>query len=293
MDKTANPLDELRRRIDAIDDGLHDLIMQRAELVEAIAGVKQQGQITIVRPGREALILQRLLGRHRGRFPRTALVRMWREMIGGTIAMQGEFSVAVATLGAKRDYWDLARDHYGGHVPMTAYNSVGEILRAIAEGRATLGVVPAPQEGESDPWWPLLAMGGAAGPRVLARLPYAGRGNGRGDGGSDAMVVGAADADATPDDRSWIAIECEGELSRARMTETFKAGGFAVTLSSVHQPTGSTGWHLIELDERVAMDDTRLGQTLTPLLSRVGRVMSLGYYARPIAAEPVSAASAP
>ena len=39
----------------------------------------------MLRPGREALILRRLVARHRGPFSRAVLVRLWRELISGTV----------------------------------------------------------------------------------------------------------------------------------------------------------------------------------------------------------------
>ncbi len=111
MATSTSALDDLRRRIDQIDDQLHDLIMQRAEVVEAVARAKKRAGIATVRPGREAALLRRLVERHRGRFPRTVLVRLWRELISGAISLQGEFAVAVYAPGGLPDYWDLARDH--------------------------------------------------------------------------------------------------------------------------------------------------------------------------------------
>jgi len=55
--------------------------------------------------------------------------------------------------------WDLARDHYGSHTPMMAFHSASELLRTLGEGRAAVGVLPMPAEGESAPWWPLCADG--------------------------------------------------------------------------------------------------------------------------------------
>jgi chorismate mutase / prephenate dehydratase len=276
-------LDDLRRRIDEIDDQLHDLIMRRAETVEAVAATKQRGRIPVIRPGREALILRRLVERHQGRFPRAVLVRLWREIISGTVMIQGEFAVAVAAAEAQPNYWDLARDHFGGCTPMTALRSVGEVLRALAEGKAAVGVVPMPAEGEREPWWPLLAVAAAAAPRVLARLPFIGRGNARGDDGLDALVIGHGEADPTGADRSLLALETVGELSRARLIDALKGAGLAVTLFAVHEPGGEGAWHLVEIDDMVSDGDQRLRLALKPLGDKIARVRPLGFYAKPLA----------
>jgi chorismate mutase len=283
MATSTSTLDDLRRRIDQIDDQLHDLIMQRAEVVEAVARAKKRGGIATVRPGREAALLRRLVERHRGRFPRTVLVRLWRELISGAISLQGEFAVAVHAPGGLPDYWDLARDHYGSHMPMLALHSAGEVLRTLSEGRAAIGVLPMPAEGESAPWWPQLTASGAGAPRVIARLPFAGHGNARG-GNADALVIGHAEFDPTGADRSFLAFEIRGELSRARLIGALNEAGLAVTLFAAHISDDTAAWNLIEIDDLVMMDDARLQQALAPLTERVARVTHLGAYARPLTA---------
>ncbi|HXZ01732.1 MAG TPA: chorismate mutase [Stellaceae bacterium] len=283
MATSTSTLDDLRRRIDEIDDRLHDLIMERAEIVEAVAAAKQRGRVAAIRPGREARILRRLVARHRGRFPRPVLVRLWREIFSGAVIMQGNFAVAVAALEEMPDYWDLARDHFGSHIPMIALHSLGEAMRAVTERKVAAAVLPVPAEGEREPWWPLLARAGAAAPRVLARLPFAGRGNARGDGGLDALAIGDAEPDPTEADRSFVALELAGQLSRARLIEALKTAGLAVTLFAVHEPEGEAAWNLVELDDGVGDGDPRLAKALELLGDRIARVAHLGSYAKPFA----------
>jgi chorismate mutase/prephenate dehydratase len=285
MAATTSTIEDLRRRIDEIDDKLHDLIMQRAEIVEVITSGKKLGRVGMIRPGREAQILRRLMARHRGPFPRPILVRLWRELISGAVALQGDFAVAVLAPDKAPDHWDLARDHYGSHTPMLAFHSVGEVLRALAEGRAGAGVLPMPAEGEREPWWPLIAVAAAA-PRVMARLPFAGRGNARGDGGLDALAIGYGEPDPTEDDRSMVALELAGELSRARLIGALRSAGLAVTLFAAHEPGGNGAWYLVETEPGLAgEDDARLAQALRPFGEQIARVVHLGGYAKPLSAQ--------
>lgn len=274
-------LDDLRRRIDQIDDQLHDLIMERADIVESVAASKQRTGTSVLRPGREAQILRRLVARHKGRFPRAVLVRLWRELFSGAVMMQGEFAVGVSALEEMPDYWDIARDHFGSHTPMIAFHSVGEVLRSLVEGRIAAAVLPLPAEGEKAPWWPLLVNSGAAAPRVFARLPFAGRGSARGDGGFDALALGHGAPDPTGEDRSLIALELDGDLSRARLIAALKGAGLTVTLLAEHKGAGSA-WNLLEIDDMVEEGDSRLGAALAPL-PMVVRIVHLGFYAKPFA----------
>ncbi|MGH6967865.1 MAG: chorismate mutase, partial [Stellaceae bacterium] len=160
MPKQPRTLKTLRRQIDETDDKLHSLLMRRAALVAEIGVAKQAEHARIEVPLREAEILCRLAGRHRGNLPVGALVRLWRELVGAAIVMQAGFSVAVAVPEDDPGIWDLARDHYGSQVAMTAYRSPNEVLRALAEFRHDSGVIAVPTDGVDDPWWRALAGAG-------------------------------------------------------------------------------------------------------------------------------------
>ena len=152
--------------------------------------------------------------------PAASLVRIWRELLAATTRMQGAFTVAVYAPPAGPGFWDIARDHYGSHTPMLTFGSATQVIRAVAEGRATVGVLPMPQEEEADPWWRHLLSGREATPHVIARLPFGGRGNARSDSG-DALAIGrgaAASDRPGPDadrDRERARISAAAACSRS------------------------------------------------------------------------------
>src|SRR5215467_6432569 len=58
QDDWPGGLAALRGELDQLDDALHDLLMQRARVVEQVA---RSGKPSAYRPGREASIIRRLL----------------------------------------------------------------------------------------------------------------------------------------------------------------------------------------------------------------------------------------
>jgi chorismate mutase-like protein len=280
MDKPAPTLDELRRRLDAIDDSIHDLVMERAGMVVRIAALKQSTGQPSFRPGREAEILRRLASRHRGPFPLQSLVRLWRELLGGTVAIQGGFRVAVPD--GQPGLWDLLRDHFGGYLPLLPCVDAAAVLAAVAKGSAHAGVLAMPVADDPVPWWPLLVARRGDGARIVARLPFADAGNGR---GRDAFVVGAAAADPTGDDRTLLAIAAAKTMTPARLVAALEGIDTPVTLIATHAHAATETWHLVEFDGTVTADDPRLTAALRSVGEPAPTAWALGGYARPLPRE--------
>src|SRR6266446_4687145 len=142
MPATPSDLAELRHRLDEIDDKVHDLLIERAEIISMVAASKRDGKLAASQPGREAEIIRRLVGRHHGDFPVATLVRMWREMLAATVRLQSPFAVAVFAPVEAQGFWDLARDHYGSNTPMSAYHSAGQVILSMTRGPPRSSLFP-------------------------------------------------------------------------------------------------------------------------------------------------------
>jgi chorismate mutase/prephenate dehydratase len=275
-------LAELRLRLDEIDDKLQDLLIERAEIVSIVAASKREGNLAAFQPGREAQIIRRLVDRHHGKFPVATLVRMWREMLAATVRLQSPFAVAVYAPAESQGFWDLARDHYGSQTPMSAYRSVGQVIRAVTEGQASVGVLPMPQQEDTDPWWRHLLSKDRDAPRVVARLPFGARGNARSDG-ADALAIGRGVQQETGRDRVLLAAESSTDISRDRIFRTLSSLGLLCTFFATYEHSGSA-LNLIEVDGFVTITDPRLENFRAQLGNELHRLLPFGGYAIPLSA---------
>ena len=282
MAKASQSLEKLRKQIDQVDDAIHDLLMQRTALAQKVRGLKGDGATDYFRPGREALILRRLIQRHHGAFHKPALVRIWREIMGAVLRLEGPFSVAVYNPENMRGYWDLARDQYGTYTPIAGYTSPGQVIRAVREETATVGVLPLPQEDDADPWWPYLVSDDVNTPVITARLPIAGAAAGQGDG-LDALAIARVAQERTGDDRSIWVVETPERISRASVLERLGAVGLDAAFLGAWRGDQETGrwWHLVEIADYVAADDPRIARLVEQAGGAVNRVLPLGGYAVP------------
>src|SRR5437867_10031135 len=96
MSDIPSDLEQLRRRIDEIDDRLQDLLIERIDIVSRVAAHKRSdGGVAAHQPAREAEIIRRLISRNHGALPPVTLVRMWRELLAATVRLQGGMTIAV------------------------------------------------------------------------------------------------------------------------------------------------------------------------------------------------------
>src|SRR4051812_50062939 len=122
MAENDEQLAALRREIDSVDTKLHNLLMQRTELAVKVGEVKAQAQpigrapsegAKFVRPAREAKILRRLIGRHKGKLPKSVMVRMWRGEDSGVLPGGGAGVGAGYTPPGEAGGWGMGPRPYG------------------------------------------------------------------------------------------------------------------------------------------------------------------------------------
>ncbi len=274
-------LDDLRREIDEIDAALHQLVMRRTEVVQRIGRAKTASR-PAMRPGREAAILRNLAANHTGAFPLKALARMWREMIAALTRVQQPFTVAAYAPDGMRDFWDLARDHYGSSTPMQPVATALAAFRAVAEGTAVVAVVPWPDESDPDPWWRYLFSEDPKIPRVIARLPFVARAGARSED-PDALAIAALPPEETGEDHTLLGVELCEDTSRGRLKDCLEGVGLVATLFRTHHLADGRGSvHLALVEEFVAADDPRLTLLAEKMGEALVRVLPLGSYATPI-----------
>ena len=262
-------LAELRAELDRIDNAIHDLLMQRALIVEQVA---QSGKPAAFRPGREASIMRRLMDRHGGSLPRQAIYRMWRELFAGTTSMQGGLHVAVSDPDTGAVMTQLAREHFGALTPLRAHRSSAQALAEIGNQTASVAVLPFPSETES--WWTTLLH---REPRiyVIASLPFW-TVRPEGAPGAQALVVATSAPDASGHDRSLLGFELDADVSRARLAGELTALGLTPG-TMVLRRDGAAAQVLVEVEGHLTDEDPRLAK----LGGVLRRPVVLGGYAIP------------
>ncbi|MDX1697148.1 MAG: prephenate dehydratase [Thiohalobacterales bacterium] len=140
---TDDKLNELRKRIDALDEQIQALINERASCAQAVASVKQAagGETHFYRPEREVAVLRKVSERNTGPLPDEEMARLFREIMSACLAL--EKPLTIAYLGPEGTFTQSAALKQFGHSVITvALDGIDDVFREVEAGAANYGVVP-------------------------------------------------------------------------------------------------------------------------------------------------------
>jgi len=279
-----NELENLRAEIDAVDAELLDLLIRRNRVSERVKQAKSD-QSMMLRPGREANILRKLIERNAGTYPPQTLLHIWREIFSASLALQGAVSTAVFIPDGSHVLWDMARDHFGSTAAITGHTTPRRVVEAVVFGESSLGVLPIPHRQNPDPWWQyLLVLPNAANEgraaRIIARLPFAQTG----EGAAEALVIAMMEPDPSGDDRSFLAFILNADVPADKLSQAMADAGLNGELAARwHDQSAPERWiTLAEFDGYVSLDDGRIAAFSDQFDGQVSQIVWLGSYARPL-----------
>lgn len=217
---TAPTLDELRQKIDQIDETIHRQLIERSEIVESLIAVKRTDKPgAAFRPGREVNMMRRLIARHRGILPITTVEHLWREIIATFTHMQAPYDVVVEP---GSDIRDVARFYFGFTVGFEEKADRDAVKAHVIKGAGSvLGVVGVDAKADQA-WWKDLSKDGL---QVIARLPVIAQKGRPVD--HDAFVLSMPLMDTTVPDIRLVAMCAQDETVASKAIEAI--GGEVVS----------------------------------------------------------------
>jgi chorismate mutase len=167
----APSLGDLRKEIDRIDEAMHQLLMERGEIIDRLITVKRSQETgSAFRPVREAEMMRRLVKRHKGILPLDTVESIWRVIISTFTYVQAPFSVHADLSAGDALMRDSARFHFGFTVPFVPHMGAAGVVAAVSASKGDLGLVPAVPVAGAGAWWSALEFDAA--PKIIARLPF-------------------------------------------------------------------------------------------------------------------------
>jgi len=139
--ETEEKLRLLRKKIEAVDGQILQLLNERAEIVLEVGKVKSEVGMESYDPRREEEILGRLLLRNPGPFPVEGVSPVFREIISACRSL--EVQLTVAYLGPPATHTHLAcLQHFGNSIQSLPQESIQDVFEAVEKRKASYGMVP-------------------------------------------------------------------------------------------------------------------------------------------------------
>ncbi len=141
----------LRGEIDRVDREILRLLGERADLAGRIGAVKEASGEATLDPARERDLLERMEREATGKFPRSGIRAVFREIVSASRAVQGTFRVAF--LGAEGGFaHQAAARRFGASSRYTAIPSPQHLLDSLDAERADYGVFALEGDAEDPPF---------------------------------------------------------------------------------------------------------------------------------------------
>ncbi len=134
-------IEELRKKIDAIDEQLVEMINQRAQIVVEVGKLKLADESQVYVPHREKAVLEKIKQFNKGPLPDKTMQAIWRELMSGSFLL--ERSLRIGYLGPRGSFsHNAAILKFGQSVDYEALTDIRAIFEEVSKGRCDFGIVP-------------------------------------------------------------------------------------------------------------------------------------------------------
>ncbi len=256
MDDQRPSLAAVRARIDEVDAQLLALVDERAQLAADVVAAKKaqsSGPPSFgLRPAREAQVLRRLLALPHKAASTSMIVRIWRELMGESLALQGPFNLSVWGGEDLARTVELARLRFGAAPSLAAAKTPEEAIEAARRlgGVGVLSLAPV------SAWWGRILAEPKV--KVFAALPCL-----KAWGPMGALAVSAAQVEPSGSDDTFWVTDAAG--SAAGIVEALGRDGVAAC-----QVQAAGGLRLFKLAGFYRADDARLSRAPGGLTGVIG-----------------------
>lgn len=134
-------LEDLRQKIDNVDNEILKLINERAKLAIKIGEIKRLQGKDIYVPDREQTVYRRLVKKNKGPISEKALRAIYKEIMANSLAL--EKPLCISYLGPQATFTHMAaRGKFGALSKYVPARSINDCFNEVIKGRADYGVVP-------------------------------------------------------------------------------------------------------------------------------------------------------
>ena len=241
-----DPLLQLRSKIDAIDNGLIDLLNQRFEIIREVGTYKKSiNDNFFIRSAREADMIKSLLLKADPSIPKSTIVNIWRKIITSANVLEQNINIAIHNPNKIVDYQYLIREYYGDFVPLSFHESASHIIAEIEKNEYQIGIFSLPngEQNKTENWWINFANN-QSGIKVFARIPLIG------DSKYPLVAVAIKASEKSNEDQTLLTIEVSIDFNRKQVENALSEAElkFKILQSAKLDQIQNIDFYLVEID---------------------------------------------
>ena len=134
-------LEELRKKIDELDNKLVKLLNERAKVVVEIGKLKSKSDKPIYAPDREKAVFTKITAANEGPLPDKCLMAVWRELMSGSFFLERPLRIGYLGPGGSFSH-TAAMLKFGQSVEYEPLTDIASIFDEVSKAHCDLGVVP-------------------------------------------------------------------------------------------------------------------------------------------------------
>ena len=247
-----------REQIDEIDLKILNLLKDRMSIIKDVGDLKKSyNEKFYIRSNREADMIKNLVNLSENKFPKSAIINIWRKII--TTANMSEQNLRIAIHNPKNisDYTYLIREYYNNDVPIINHDSANSVVSDLENNNAQIGIFALPssndesdkKEDTKENWWISLANN-RIGLKIFAKIPFVEFEQKDKNSNSIQLVATAIkEPEQSNSDNTIITIETSKEVTKSGIISALKEAeldGKILKSAQIMQFDGIK-FHLIEL----------------------------------------------
>ena len=169
-----------REQIDEIDLKILNLLKDRMAVIKNVGDLKKSyNEKFYIRSNREADMIKNLVNLAENKFPKSAIINIWRKIITTANMNEQELRIAIHNPKNISDYTYLIREYYNNDVPIINYDSANSVVSDLENNNAQIGIFALTssndesdkKEDTKENWWISLANN-RIGLKIFAKIPF-------------------------------------------------------------------------------------------------------------------------
>jgi chorismate mutase len=247
-----------REQIDEIDLKILNLLKDRMVVIKNVGDLKKSyNEKFYIRSNREADMIKNLVNLAENKFPKSAIINIWRKIITTANMSEQELRIAIHNPKNISDYTYLTREYYNNDVPIINYDSANSVVSDLENNNAQIGIFALPssndesdkKEDTKENWWISLANN-RIGLKIFTKIPFVEFEQKDKNTNSIQLVATAIkEPEKSNSDNTIITIETSKEVSKSSILSALKEvelDGKILKSAQIIQFDGIK-FHLIEL----------------------------------------------